>query len=206
MAITALVLGIISVIVFPLAPVALILGIIALVRINNRRAELRGGGLAIASICLGAIVTLMIPLLIGIMLPAFAAARGAAMTAVSMNNLRQIAAASSIYSDNFSGHLPPDVGTLAVTMDVPARVFVRPDTDKTPPTDAAAVKAWVNQNTDYIYLGGGQTRGEMTTSNAILAYEKPTNPPRRRTAIVYAEARTEQLDTADALRKVQSNR
>ena len=94
MAITALVLGIVSlptacVLIGPLLGlVALILGIVALVRVNKRPVEYGGKGMAIAGICCGAASFLLVlPLALSITLPSLSRARELAKRAVCSANL-----------------------------------------------------------------------------------------------------------------------
>jgi len=101
MAVASFVLGICSFLcwIFTGLP-AVILGILALNRINNSRGQLTGSGLAIAGIATGAISSLMIlPLMVALLLPAVQAAREAARRNMSMNNMKQIQLAMLNYQD-----------------------------------------------------------------------------------------------------------
>jgi len=92
MAVTSLVLGIVSFFcwIFTGLP-AVILGIVALNRINRSKGQLTGSGLAIAGIATGAISSLMVlPMMIALLLPAVQAAREAARRNQAMNNMKQI--------------------------------------------------------------------------------------------------------------------
>lgn len=71
LAIAALVLGILGVCMPLFAPIGLILGIIALVKINGSNGHLKGQGLAIGGIATGGIGIFMIPVLAAIAIPNF---------------------------------------------------------------------------------------------------------------------------------------
>ena len=71
MAITSLVLGILGIFTCGVTSlVGLILGIIALVKINRSGGRLSGNGLAISGICVSAIFVLMVPICAAMLLPA----------------------------------------------------------------------------------------------------------------------------------------
>lgn len=117
MAITAMVLGIIGLVIcFPLGLVGVVLGIIALVRAGRSPNEHGGKGMAIAGICTGAasIVTglFVSSLLLSIMLPSFARAREMAKRTVCSSNLQNIGNALVLYANENDDKLPPDLDTL----------------------------------------------------------------------------------------------
>jgi hypothetical protein len=92
MAISSLIMGVCSFVFWILTGLpAVILGVVALVRINRSNGRLTGNGLAIAGICTGGLATfLILPIMIALLLPAVQAAREAARRNVSMNNLKQM--------------------------------------------------------------------------------------------------------------------
>jgi hypothetical protein len=108
MAITSLVLGCSTFFFWILTGIpAVILGIVALVRINRSHGQLKGDGLAIGGIVTGAVGSLFIlPVMLALLLPAVQAAREAARRSVSMNNLRQQAIALQNFADTNGGVLP----------------------------------------------------------------------------------------------------
>ena len=101
MAITSLVLGVSSFVLWILTGIpAVVLGTIALVRINRSNGRLKGDGLAIAGIVTGGVTSVMIvPIMIALLLPAVQAAREAAYRQVSINNLHQMSHALQNHLD-----------------------------------------------------------------------------------------------------------
>jgi prepilin-type processing-associated H-X9-DG protein len=108
-------------------------------------------------------------------LPSLNQARGTANKVKSANNLRQIGLGIMLYANDNRGKFPPDFGTLLKNEDLTVSVFFSPATNTVPPAgmtpDAAA--AWVNANSDYVYLGSGLTNS-TATADTVLAYEKET--------------------------------
>jgi prepilin-type processing-associated H-X9-DG protein len=103
LAVTSLVLGIMGC----TALVGLVLGIIALVRINKSQGRQGGRGLAIAGICVSAVMLLFgLPVMAGMLLPALAKAKQRAQSINCMNNLRQLGVAARTYAQSSGDRLP----------------------------------------------------------------------------------------------------
>jgi hypothetical protein len=91
LAIVSLALGILGVCSAGLTGVlGLILGIIALVKINRSQGQLGGKGLAIAGTCVSGVFVLLLPLMLAIAIPNFVKARTTAQRNACINNLRQL--------------------------------------------------------------------------------------------------------------------
>lgn len=108
LAITSLVLGILGMFTcgFTALP-GLILGIIAIIKINDNKGILGGKGLAIAGTIVSGIFLLMLPIWAALLLPALNAARQRAMTINCVSNEKQLALAIRIYTGDHSDHFPP---------------------------------------------------------------------------------------------------
>ncbi|MFH1369949.1 MAG: DUF4190 domain-containing protein [Planctomycetota bacterium] len=87
LAITAFVLGILSFCTFLLtAPLAFILGLVSLIMISRSRGQLKGTGMAVASIVIPMIAVLFVAMVLGILLPVSASG----MLEVPLNTLAKI--------------------------------------------------------------------------------------------------------------------
>jgi prepilin-type processing-associated H-X9-DG protein len=99
---------------------------------------------------------------------------GDAKISASASNLRAIAQAMQLYSNDFKGTLPPDFGTLYLTSKpvLSPGQFINPrGVTPAPPanmTDDETV-AWINASTDYVFAAAGQKLYKAR----ILAYENP---------------------------------
>ena len=99
LAIAALVLGIMTCTLITTLP-AVILGIIALIKISKSRGQLKGTGLAITGIIIPCVwMLLVIPLMMGIMMPALARARTIAQRRVCAANMNQVAITMKMHAD-----------------------------------------------------------------------------------------------------------
>lgn len=83
-----------------------ILGIIALAKINRSNGRLGGFGLAVAGICVSGFMLITIPIFAGLMLPALAKAKGKAQAVNCANNLRQLALAARMYANDSDNTFP----------------------------------------------------------------------------------------------------
>jgi len=106
LAVASLVLGILSFCTFFItAPLAIILGIVGLFKIEKSHGQLKGKGLAIAGIALPA-VGLMLMMPIAILMPALGRARSMGQRAVCMSNLKQLGISTMMYAENNKGQYP----------------------------------------------------------------------------------------------------
>ena len=108
MAITSLVLGILGLFTCGVTSlVGLVLGIIALVKVNRSGGRLTGSGLAIAGICVSALFLLMVPMYAAMLLPALSKAKSKAQSINCMNNVKQLSLAVMLYSGANGDKYPP---------------------------------------------------------------------------------------------------
>jgi hypothetical protein len=108
MAVASLVLGILG--LFTCGGTALfglVLGIVALVKVNNSRGALSGKGLALAGIIVSGFFLFMVPVFAGMLLPALASAHNKARQINCINNEKQLALAIRTYSADNANHFPP---------------------------------------------------------------------------------------------------
>jgi len=107
LAITSLVLAILSPCTcFITAIPAIILGIIALVKIARSAGSLKGNGLAIAGIALPVVLLPFIALLMGIMMPALARVKQIAFRTVCATNMSGLGKAMLIYAGDYDEKYP----------------------------------------------------------------------------------------------------
>jgi hypothetical protein len=107
LAVTSLVLGVLGLLTCGLTSlVGLVLGIVALVRINKSQGQLRGQGLAIAGTIVSAVFLLLIPISAAMLLPALSKAKQKATGIVCMNNVRQLILGLRMYADDNKDQLP----------------------------------------------------------------------------------------------------
>ena len=108
MAIASLVCGILGIFTCGiLALVGLILGIVALVKINNSQGRLSGKGMAIGGLIVSGAFILMLPIFAAMFLPALAKAKARAQTIQCLNNVKQLDLAVRIYVSDNSDTFPP---------------------------------------------------------------------------------------------------
>lgn len=113
LAIWSLVLGILSFCAVCITGVpAIILGILALVKINKSPAALKGQGLAVAGLVTGVIGTLWTFIMVALLVPAVISARTAAYDVVCLNNVKQLMVASLQYADAHDNTLPETLDQL----------------------------------------------------------------------------------------------
>jgi prepilin-type processing-associated H-X9-DG protein len=153
-------------------------------------ADLLGGEQALA--------TTLAPVAVSVAIPAAANARRQAMMMQDMSNLRQIGVGAIMYSNENKGALPPDLGATLQYVQSPS-IYLSPDRAQqlTPPADAKPeeLAKWVNDNTDYVYLGKdfGKLTKITNPSQTIIAHEKLELPKNGLVNVLYADGHVELL-------------
>lgn len=107
LAVASLVLGILGLCTMIPAPIAVILGIVALIKISKHPTELHGSALAISGIVISGFTLLMAPMMIAILFPVFAKARERADEGNCLSHLKCISLSMKAYTMDYDGHLPP---------------------------------------------------------------------------------------------------
>lgn len=107
-AIASLVLGILSITCFSILTgiPALILGIVALLKISKSAGALRGQGMAIAGVVTGSISVILVPLIAALAIPALSQARAQAHAVVCLNNVKMCSIACRQFAQDNGGRLP----------------------------------------------------------------------------------------------------
>ena len=106
-----------------------------------------------------------------ILLPALSKARESANRVKSGSNLRQIGMGCMVHATE-NGEYPPDLGSL-LKQDLTPAVFISPRGNQTLPAQNLTpeqLAQWVNEHSDYVYLGKGKTN--TLHADEPLAYEK----------------------------------
>ena len=107
LAIISLVLGVLGLVSCGITSlVGLVLGIVALMKINKSQGRLSGGGLAIAGIVVSGLLMLTAPIGAALLLPALAKAKSRAQTVQCMNHVKQLAVSVMMYANDHDGRLP----------------------------------------------------------------------------------------------------
>lgn len=129
LAVTSLVLGILGLFTCgSTALIGVILGIIAIVKVQNSGGRLKGFGLALSGTIVSGVFLLMIPIFAAMLLPALAAAKSKAQEINSLNNEKQLDMAVRMYiADNQNTYPPAATWCDAITRYVGApKVFQSP--------------------------------------------------------------------------------
>lgn len=111
----------------------------------------------------------------GITLPAITRARELAHRTQSASNAAGIAKAAFLYAADHSGRLPDSLGELVKDGYVDADLFVNPRHGDSPPAFRSTEEAakWVEQNSDYVYLGAGRKWDELGGDADVIVYANP---------------------------------
>ncbi len=110
LAITSLVLGLLSPLTFFLTAIpAIVLGIAGLVKISRSDGRLKGSGLAIAGIAIPPVCMPLVAILIGILVPALVRTRHFAFQMVCGTNMVALSKAMLIYSNDYGENPTPEI-------------------------------------------------------------------------------------------------
>jgi prepilin-type processing-associated H-X9-DG protein len=117
------------------------------------------------------------PMMIATLLPALNRAREQANRVKSASNLRQIGQAAMMYANENKNKYPPDLATMYKRQDLTPSVFINPRTETTPPPPGTPeeMAAWVQEHSDYVWIGGDKTAA--SPPEQVLAYEKLEENP-----------------------------
>lgn len=148
--------------------VGLILGIRALSLINKNKSTLGGKGLATAGIVLSGMTIILLPISAGLMLPALAKAKARAQRISCVNNMKQVALAVRIYSNDHKEVFPGNLNVLESEL-VNPRVLICPgDSGHIAFPTGTSWGGMGPQNISYQYLLPGAEEGKTSPSEIML--------------------------------------
>jgi prepilin-type processing-associated H-X9-DG protein len=159
-----------------------------------------GGSLTSTSVGEGA-------MMVSVLLPSLNRARETANRVKCASDERMIGQAILLYSNDNKGNYPPDLGTLIKTEDITAQTFACPSSGTTVPgnmtPDEAA--AWVNSNSDYVYIGANLKQG--ADASIVVLYEKDGDHAGDGMNVLFADGHVEfvPLDAAHQLIQKSTN-
>jgi len=92
------------------------------------------------------------------------------------SNMRVIGQGILLYAIDNRFNYPPDLGTLILTKELTAHVFLCPSSNSSLPADLNTmtpqqIATWVNENSDYVYIGQGLNTS--VRDDRPVLYEKP---------------------------------
>jgi hypothetical protein len=145
------------------------------------------------------------PLLAGIAMPALSRARMQALEVQSMSNLRQIGLAAIMYSNDHKGRFPNTLGETLPYLENNPSVFVHPKSGKAAPATAAPAELakWVDQNSDYVYVGAGVSHKTERTAETVIAHER-FELAQGRIAAAFADGHCETMPVDELRRRLAS--
>jgi prepilin-type processing-associated H-X9-DG protein len=171
LAVASLVCGVLGFIPF-VSILAIVFGIVGLIK--SRSPRIGGRRLAFAGTVLGCIGMLTVQWFYYGLWWNFSQTADRVRCA---SNVRQIGQAILNYSNDNMGRYPPDLGTLVKTQNLPVGDFLCPSMPGggSAPSNFAQLTRdqqaqWVNEHSDFIYLGAGMRQGEPPET--IVIYEK----------------------------------
>lgn len=136
-----------------------------------------------------------------VVLPAFGKARSAAENAASGSNLRMIGQGVIMHAvEDADRKYPSDLGSLVLKGALPIEVFVPPHRHVAGKFDGMTAEeraTWVNENSDYVYLGRDLTTD--SGSDMIVVYEKPQAARAGRIGVLYSDGHVKMLPVYEAL-------
>ncbi|MEN8127621.1 MAG: DUF4190 domain-containing protein [Planctomycetota bacterium] len=113
---------------------AIICGIVALVKIGNKKLHLKGTGLAITGIAIPSLMAILLPffaLLMSILMPAMSRTKTIAQRVVCGTNLKGLSTAMIVYTNDYDDTLPTEnwCDLFIEEVDVSPKSFVCPESD-----------------------------------------------------------------------------
>ncbi len=201
MALIAIVLGIPGLCIFPLGIAALVLGIVALVRIADPNRELAGKGMAMAGTILGGLSIVLIPiipilaLLIGILLPAMGSARQAARNAVDASQLRQVAVVYMSYAQDHNNILPAHPRDTTGVYGLANAMVISPHHDPLTQVDRGDGDGTAVRYGSYVFINqGAELDAVAHPSSTIIAYTAIASDQQNVRVVLFMDGHVEMMD------------
>jgi prepilin-type processing-associated H-X9-DG protein len=124
------------------------------------------------------------------------------------SNLRQIGLAVQLYANDHQTELPPDLGATYSYVGSPA-AYLAPDrfgTVALPTGDAAAIGKWVNENSDYVYVGAkfGKYSNVLNAPETVFAHEKFEAARGNSVNVLYADGHVAMMPVAFVKERVEA--
>jgi len=145
---------------------------------------------------------------VSVLLPSLSRAREQANRIKCASNERQIGQAILLYTNDHNNKYPPDLGSLLVE-DISPIVFICPDTNTRAPANIAHMTQeqqaqWVNEHSDYIYVGKDLT-SDKATGETVVLYEKPGNHGEDGMNMLFGDGHVEFDRMPDAQRAIEQS-
>jgi prepilin-type processing-associated H-X9-DG protein len=129
------------------------------------------GATAIASETAGSMDVQTTALMVSILLPSLNRAREQANRIKSASNLRQIGLSAHMYANENKGAFPEDLAATSSDLTIDVYLNPRSGTARPEGLEGEALKTWINESSDYIWIGKGKTF--QAAADVPLAYERP---------------------------------
>ena len=177
LAVTTLVLGIVSLLACPLLGiVAIITGIIAINQVSSA-AHLHGGKrMAIAGLVCGVASIVGFPMWVWILVPGLSSVKEASLRTVCQANLKGIAVAVSIYQYDHPGQIGSPFDYLIAQGDVPPKQFICPSSGLS--------------TSNYVYVPV-DLNDPNVSADTVMLYEPKTNHGGEGGNVIFADGHAE---------------
>ena len=210
LAVTALVLGLVSLCVPAAGLIPIVLGIVALVRLKKPESQHTGKGFAIAGIATGGAGLVMTCLLIVLMLPALSAARREAHTVQTLSHMRQVSIAMLTYTTDHDDTLPPHAGMLMQHGYMPSGdVFLSAHNDnKQPPRyqPGTPPPEQPYRFGDFVFIPQDESIDELARpGQAVLAYAVRFNDQQTERSVVFFDGHAARMTDAQLQQRLPSD-
>ena len=150
-------------------------------------------------------LTSVVPFSVSILLPSLSKARETANRVKSGSNLRMIGQGCMLHANENNGQFPPDLGSL-LKQDLTPVVFISPLGSQQVPTEKLTPEQqaqWVNEHSDYIYLGKGKKN--ILRADQLVAYEKFENGHNQGVNMLFGDGHVEWVTMDQAVKFVEES-